>query len=468
VTTSVIAPTTAPARPRSGLSPTWAALAASVLGFFVITLDATVVNVALPSIQRDLGGGLTGLQWVVDGYTLMFPALLLSAGALVDRLGARTALGTGVGVFVLASLACGLAPGVVVLVAARFVQGAGAAVMMPASMALVRHVCDDPARRARGVGVWAMGGAVAAASGPVLGGLLSLADWRLIFVLNLPVGVVTLLLLTRAPRSPHHTHPFDGAGQVSAIIAMAGLTYGVIEAGAAGLTAPRVLAALLLSVLAGVAFVMVQARGAYPMLPLGLFRSRTVDITVAIGFAFMVCFYGLPFLYSLYFQQIRGLSSLAAGVAFLPMLALSGALTPLSARLVERLGARLPIITGLALMAAGALALTVLPVSAPIWVPAALLLPVGLAGPLVMPPTTAVLLDAVPARRAGTASAVFNTSRQVGGALAVAVFGALLTSTAGFVHGLRLSLIIAALVAVLVAATATGLTTTHHTRQEQA
>jgi MFS family permease len=202
------------------------------------------------------------------------------------------------------------------------------------------------------------------------------------------------------------------------------------------------------------------------MLPLELFRSRTVNITVAIGFAFMVCFYGLPFLYSLYFQQIRGLSSLAAGAAFLPMLALSAALTPQSARIAERLGARLPIITGLALMAAGALALTVMPVSAPVWVTAALLLPVGLAGPLVMPPTTAVLLDAVPAQRAGTAGAVFNTSRQVGGALAVAVFGALLASTAGFVSGLRLSLIIAGLVAVLVAAAATRLTTTHRTGQE--
>src|SRR3954454_7520268 len=209
--------TSAPAEPATRVAhpDPRAALAASVLGFFVVTLDATVVDVALPSIRADLGGALTGLQWVVDGYTLMFAALLLTAGALTDRWGARTALGIGigVGVFVLASAAAALAPAVAVLVAARFVQGAGAAVTMPASMALVRHSYDEPARRARAVGIWSMGAAVAAPSGPVVGRLLSLTSWRLIFVLNLPVGAVTLLLLARAARSPHRAHPLDWTGQ---------------------------------------------------------------------------------------------------------------------------------------------------------------------------------------------------------------------------------------------------------------
>jgi hypothetical protein len=232
------APPRAPAaEARTAAGPT-AALAAAVLAFFVITLDATIVNVALPSIRGDLGGGITGLQWVVDGYTLMFAALLLSAGALSDRVGAERALAAGLVVFLAASLACGLAPGLGVLVAARFVQGASAAVIAPASMALIRHAYDDAAARARAVGMWAMGGAVAAAAGPVLGGLLSLASWRWIFFINLPVGAVTLLLLARAARSPHHAHPFDWAGQAAAIAAMGGLTYGAIEAGVAGFTAP--------------------------------------------------------------------------------------------------------------------------------------------------------------------------------------------------------------------------------------
>src|SRR3954467_82903 len=200
--------TSAPAEPAARLAPADPrfALAASVLGFFVVPLDATVVNVALPSIRADLGGALTGLQWVVDGYTIILAALLLTAGALTDRWGARTALGIGVTVFVLASVACAMAPSVAVLVAARFVQGAGAAVTMPASMALVRHAYDEPARRARAVGIWSMGAAVAAGSGPVVGGLLSLTSWRLSFVLNLPVGAVTVLLLARAARFPHRAH----------------------------------------------------------------------------------------------------------------------------------------------------------------------------------------------------------------------------------------------------------------------
>jgi DHA2 family methylenomycin A resistance protein-like MFS transporter len=179
-----------PRTERSGV-----ALAAAVLGFFVITLDAVVVNVALPSIRADLGGGVAGLQWVVDGYTLMFAALLLTAGAVTDRIGARRAFGVGLAAFTVASLACGLAPTLAALVASRFVQGMAAAVTMPASMALIRQAFPDPVARGRAVATWAMGGAVAASSGPVLGGVLDLVDWRWIFVINLPVGVLALALL---------------------------------------------------------------------------------------------------------------------------------------------------------------------------------------------------------------------------------------------------------------------------------
>jgi MFS transporter, DHA2 family, methylenomycin A resistance protein len=189
------APTTAaqgttrpvPGRARAaGNRQASSALPAALLGFFVVTLDAVVVNVTLPAIRGDLGGGVAGLQWVVDGYTLMFAALLLTAGSLSDRLGAKRAFGSGLAVFVLASVACGLAPTLGFLIAARFVQGTAAAAMMPASMALIRQAFPDPKARGRAVGVWAMGGAVASSSGPVLGGVLNLVDWRLIFFLNVP------------------------------------------------------------------------------------------------------------------------------------------------------------------------------------------------------------------------------------------------------------------------------------------
>ncbi len=250
-------------------------LTAAVLGFFMVTLDAVVVNVALPSIRADLGGGITGLQWVVDGYTLMFAALLLSAGSLSDRIGARRAFGAGLAAFVLASAACGLAPGIGALVAARFVQGAGAAVMMPASMALIGQAYPDPARRARAVAVWAMGGAVASSSGPVLAGVLTLVSWRLIFFINVPAGAVTLLPLARIQPSARRAVPFDWAGQITAVLAMGGLTYGAIEAGAADFAAPRVAAAFVVAVAALAAFLAAQARGMNPMAPLDLFRSRS-------------------------------------------------------------------------------------------------------------------------------------------------------------------------------------------------
>jgi DHA2 family methylenomycin A resistance protein-like MFS transporter len=171
---------------------TAAAEDAAVLGFFVVTLDAVVVNVSLPSIRGELGGGITGLQWVVDGYTLMFAALLLSAGSLSDRFGVRRAFGVGVTVFVLASLACGLAPSMGALVAARFVQGAAAAMMMPSSMALIGQAYPDPVKRARAVAMWALGGSVASSAGPVRGGVLTLVSWRLIYFLNLPAGALRL------------------------------------------------------------------------------------------------------------------------------------------------------------------------------------------------------------------------------------------------------------------------------------
>lgn len=215
------------------------ALAVAVLGFFVVTLDALVVSVALPAMGHDLGGGMTGLQRVVDGYTLTFAALLLAAGALADRMGARQAFGAGLALFVAASAVCGLAPVLGVLVAARLAQGAGAAVMLPASLALIREAYPEARQRAHAIAVWSLGGAVASAAGPVVGGFLTLLSWRMIFFINLPVGLVALYLLARVARSPRRAVPFNWAGQAAAIVAMGALTYGLIEGGALGSALPR-------------------------------------------------------------------------------------------------------------------------------------------------------------------------------------------------------------------------------------
>jgi DHA2 family methylenomycin A resistance protein-like MFS transporter len=429
-----------------------ATLGAAVLGFFVITLDASVVNVVLPDIRDDLGGGMSGLQWVIDGYTLMFAALLLSAGSLSDRAGARSAFGTGMVLFIASSVACGLAPNLPVLIAARVVQGAGAALMTPSSLALIREAYPDSAQRARAIALWTIGGSVAAAAGPVAGGALNLLSWRLIFAINLPVGVAALVLLAGVARSPRRPAPFDWIGQLAVVLAMGSLVYGVIEAGTEGFATPRVIGALVLAVLAAAVFVLAQAFGRHPMVPLELFRSRTVVVSAWTGFAFLGGFLGMVFVFSLYLQQQRGLSAFETGLVFLPMTFLSAFVSMASARLAVRFGPRVPVVGGMVGMGVGLAVLAALPGSAPVWLLAVVMIPVGITGPLAMPSTTAQLLDSVPAHRSGVAGGVFNASRQIGGALAVAVFGALLADHGHFMSGMRASLTIAAVVALTAAA----------------
>ncbi|MGW0736195.1 MFS transporter [Streptomyces sp. NPDC002851] len=412
-------------------------LLAALLGFALIVLDTSIVNVALPAIGSSLGGGMTGLQWVVDAYTLALAALMLSTGAFADRAGASRAFALGIALFTAASVACGLAPSLATLIGARVVQGVAAAVVLPASLALVRQGFSDPARRARAVSLWAAGASVAVALGPIAGGALITAwDWRAVFFVNLPLGSVALLLLLRAPRAERRPAPLDLPGQLTAVLALTALTLAVIEGGTAGLVAGAV------AVAAGAAFLLIEARSPHPVVPLGLFRDRTVAISVAAGTACSVAFYGLVFAFGLYFQQAQGRSALAAGLMFLPMTALIPAVNVASGRLTSRFGPRLPMLTGLLLATVGSLLLLTVNESTPAVPLALLLIPMSLGCALTIPPLTAAVLEAVPAERAGVASGVLNSARQVGGGLGVAVFG---TALAGdFTSGLRIALLVSA------------------------
>lgn len=427
-------------------------LGAALLGFFLISLDALIVTVALPDIGRSLGGGMSGLQWVMDGYTLIFAALMLSAGALSDRIGARRAYGGGLVLFALTSAACGLAPALGVLVAARLVQGGAAAVMMPTSLALVRQGFPDQAKRARAIAIWTVGGAVAVAAGPVLGGVLTAsAGWRWIFFVNLPAVLLALALLARVPASSRLPSRLDAVGQVTAVVAMGALTYGVIEGGAEGFGRPSVVMSLLVAAAAAAAFIAAQAKGAHPMLPLPLFRSRVVAVSLGVGFMLNAAYYAGVFIFSLYLQEQRGETALDAGLMFIPMTALVAVVNLASAKLAEVFGPRVPIVAGQLIGAAGLLALLTVDAHTDVWVVAALMVPVGLGGALTVPALTAMLLDAVPGDRAGTASAVLNTGRQAGGAVAVAVFGALLAGAGTFQAGMRWSMLLPAAGLVLTA-----------------
>ena len=426
-------------------------IAVASMGFFLITLDISIVNVALAQIRAELGGGIVGQQWVIDGYTLLFAALLLFAGNLSDRIGAKKAMALGITLFGVTSAACAFAPSAALLIAARCAQGAAAAIMLPASMALVREAFPDPARRARALGVWAVGGAVAALVGQPLGGLLTTVDWRWVFTINLPVCAGMLVLLRMVARSPTQPAPFDWAGQVLAVVGLSTLVYGLIEGGHAGFGSLPVLAALAVAVLALVGFVLVQARVGHPMVPLGLFRARGVRLALPVGFAFMVGNYGNVFVVSLFLQQELRLSPLQAGLVFLPSAFFAIVANLASGPITNRYGARIPVVAGLTAMAFGlAATLLIAPLGHPALI-AACLVPIGAGGALAMPSVTGVVLEGVPAQLAGTASAVFNTFRQVGGAVAIAVFGALIADPDQVVSGLRLSLGIAAALLFLAA-----------------
>ncbi len=324
--------------------------------------------------------------------------------------------------------------------------------MMPASLALVRQGFPDQASRARAIAIWTMGGAVAVAAGPVLGGALTAtAGWRWIFFVNLPAGLLALVLLARVPASPRLPVRLDLPGQVAAVIAMGGLTYGVIEGGDQGFGRPLVLASLLVAVVAAAVFLAVQARSSHPTLPLPLFRSRAAAVSLAIGFMLNAAYYGGVFVFSLYLQQERGQSALQAGLMFIPMTALVAVVNLASASLARRYGPRVPMVAGQLVGTAGLLSLLSVGAHTDVWLVAALMVPVGLGGALTVPALTALLLDSVPADRAGTASAVLNTGRQVGGAIAVAVFGALLAGADTFLAGMRWSMLLAAAGLVLTA-----------------
>lgn len=417
-------------------------LIAALLGFFIITLDALVISVALPAIRETLGGGVTGLQWVVDGYTLPFAALLLLAGTLSDRIGARQAFGLGLIIFTFSSIACGIASTLELLITARLVQGAGAALMTPASLSLIGEAFPDPAKKARAIGLWAVGGAVASAAGPLVGGALTMISWRLIFLINLPVGLVALWLLAGVPKSLRHEAPFDWSGQATAIVCLTALTFGLIDAGEAGLAAVEVSLSLAIAVISGVLFFVLQARNEHSMVPLEMFQSRTAATPLAIGFTFMTGFYGMVFLISLFLQEERGLTAYQTGMAFAPVTAFSVFMPILAARLAERFGVWLPLVMGQTFMATGLFAVGTFSETASVPILVMLMVPVGLGGGLAMPSATSLLLNSVPMRRAGTASGVLNTSRQVGGAIAIAAFGALVTAN-GFHSGLKTSFFIA-------------------------
>jgi MFS transporter, DHA2 family, methylenomycin A resistance protein len=409
-------------------------LLAMSLGYAVVQLDVSVVNVAIRPIGDALGGGVSALQWIVSAYTIMFAAFILSAGALGDRVGARRVFVAGFAVFTAASAACGLAPSLGLLIGARAVQGIGAAVLVPCSLILLNHAYEDPQARGRAVGLWAAGASIGLSGGPLVGGaLIATLGWRAIFFINVPIGIFGIWLTLRAAqetsRSPEHG--VDVPGQVAAVIALATLAAATIEGFPPGFAVAAV---------ALVAFLRIEARSAQPMLPLGLFRRRTFSAAAATGLVLNVAFYGLIFVLSLFFQRGQGRSPLETGLAFAPMTGVVLGTNIAAGRLAANLGPRRVMAAGAVLAAAACAALLGVDRGTSY---AAMLVPLVVIGGsvgLIVPPMTSALLGSVERTRSGVASGTLNTMRQTGSVIGVALYGSLLG--AGLVSGLRAALAI--------------------------
>jgi DHA2 family methylenomycin A resistance protein-like MFS transporter len=436
-------------------------LAAISLGFLMITLDATIVNVALGPIGNDLGGAVSTAQWIVNGYTLAFAALLLTAGSLADRLGLRTGFLVGLAVFAVGSAACAGATSLAGLIVARVVQGAGAAALMPCSLALIAHMFPDPGDRRRALGVWGGASGIGLAAGPVLGGIITAAlGWRAIFLVNVPIAAVAAELLRRhVAETPRHRHPLDLPGQIISTVGLAALTGGFIIAGSEGLDESLTLALLASGIASTAAFALVERTVEHPMIDPLLFRERTFSIAIALGLIFNFCLYGSIFCLALDLHRAHGLDPLDTGLALLPMTIVTGSMAFLSGRFVSRIGEWTAIVVGLTAAAGGALLIALAPTGgvATLIVSS---LPIGVAA-VAMPAMTAVAMRHAPRQRVGLASGVFNASRQSGGALGVAVLGALLTGSNG---GLALDAAFLAAAGVYAAGIALALTGWRRTR----
>ena len=407
-----------------GLTP----LLAVCCGYFMVILDVTIVNVAAPAIGRELGASLTDLQWIVDGYTVAFAGLLLLGGALGDRWGHRRVFCLGVVVFTVSSLGCAVGGDVVTLIVFRLVEGSGAALLVPGSLALLQQVYSAPAARARAFGLWGAIAGVAATAGPLVGGVLTTTvGWRWVFAINLPVGVLCLVLtMAKVGPSPRDLgRVIDPLGQAAVVLTVAALIAAMNEAGRQGIGGPAVIGGVLVAVVAAGVLVLRERYGSHPPLPRSMLGSRPLVGGTAIGLLFNFGFYGMIFAASVYFQQHQHLSAAEAGLALLPAMAVTMVASALSARLSSRFPHRRLMLIGLLVACVGLTLWAVVGDSASYAVLAVAMVACGFGTSFTLTGATSTVMAAAPAGYAGTASAALNTARQTGSAAGVAISGSL-------------------------------------------
>ena len=402
---------------------------------FIVGLDATIVNIALPSIQRDLHASVSGLQWTIDAYTLVVASFLMLAGSTGDRVGRRRTFQVGLAVFTAGSALCSLAPGLGWLVAFRMVQAIGGSMLNPVAMSIIANVFTDSRERARAIGVWGAVFGLSMALGPVIGGVLvATVGWRGIFWVNVPVGIAAIVLTALVvPESrAGSARRLDPVGQALIIVMLASLTYAIIEGPRWGWHSATILGLFAVAAAAAATLAWYEPRREEPLLDLRFFRSAPFSGAVVIAISAFSALAGFLFLNTLYLQDVRGLSALDAGLYTLPMATMTALAAPLAGRITGNRGARVPLlVAGVMITGSAALLAGVTATTAWGWLILAYLA-FGLGNGMVNPPISNTAVSGMPRAQAGVAAAVASTSRQVGSSLGVALVGSALTST---LHG---------------------------------
>ncbi|WP_156043209.1 MFS transporter [Paenibacillus sp. UNC451MF] len=419
------------------------------LGYFMVLLDTTVISIALPAIHNEWGGGMDGLQWIVNSYTIVFSGLLLSMGGIADKLGAKRVYLAGLTLFLVASAASTVVPSLYLLIVMRAILGIGGAALMPSSLSLLSHAFPEPVERARVLGIWAAVTGIAMAAGPVVGGfLVDSFGWRSIFLLNVPLAVASLtmtsLLITETKRK--RGNGFDWTGQVLAIAAISALSFAIMEGETYGWKSAVILGAFALALLSFILFLIVEAKGKAPLLPLTIFKNATISAGMVAGMAINIGLSAILFVLPLFYEQVGGLSAHLAGLALLPMMIPLAVNPILTGRIVGRIGARIPMTAGFSLTALGILLQVGVDANMSYVLSWVGLLLIGFGVSFTIPSLMAAVISAAPKDQTGTVSGALNSSRQIGATLGVAFAGSIVSGSESFIAGMQDAFIVSAVI----------------------